>query len=135
MLHHERVSARMRAVGQANTGAELRVRGVLHSLGYRFRLHRKDLPGTPDIVLPKYKAVVFVHGCYWHRHTGCRKATIPKTNLGYWQAKFSANVARDQENRRQLRALGWRTFVIWECWTNQVDILQRRIEAFLRADR
>jgi DNA mismatch endonuclease (patch repair protein) len=125
----------MRAVGQANTGAELRVRRVLHALGYRFRLHRKDLPGTPDIVLPKYKAVVFVHGCFWHRHAGCHKSTIPKSNLEYWQAKFSGNVARDRENRRQLRALGWRTLVIWECWTSQISNLQRRIEAFLTAGR
>src|SRR5947209_4336932 len=117
MLHHERVSARMRAVAQANTGAEMSVRRVLHALGYRFRLHRKDLPGKPDIVLPKYRAVIFVHGCFWHRHPGCRKATAPKTNLEYWHAKFSSNVTRDKENRRQLRALGWRTLVVWECRT------------------
>ncbi|MFL5338709.1 MAG: very short patch repair endonuclease [Gemmataceae bacterium] len=133
MLHHERVSARMRAVRQANTGAELRVRRVLHALGYRFRLHRIDLPGKPDIVLPKYKAVIFVHGCFWHRHARCRKATAPKTNKEYWCAKFLANVTRDRNDRRQLRALGWRNLVIWECWTIHADKLERRLERFLRS--
>jgi DNA mismatch endonuclease (patch repair protein) len=125
----------MRAVSQANTGPELRVRRLLHALGYRFRLHRKGLPGTPDIVLPKHKAIVFVHGCFWHRHPRCCKSTVPKTNRDYWREKFSANVARDRENRRQLRALGWRTLIIWECWTKEVAKLQRRLEAFLTADR
>ena len=111
----------MKAVGTENTGPEMTVRKALHRLGYRFRLHRKDLPGSPDIVLPKYKTVIFVHGCFWHRHKGCKKATTPKTNTEYWQAKFRQNVDRDKRNKRALEALGWRVVVVWQCEVPTVE--------------
>ena len=114
-------SAIMKAVGTENTGPEMTVRKALHRLGYRFRLHRKDLPGSPDIVLPKYKTVIFVHGCFWHRHKGCKKATTPKTNTEYWQAKFRQNVDRDKRNKRALEALGWRVVVVWQCEVPTVE--------------
>lgn len=131
MLHHERVSARMRAVSTRHTGPELKVRSVLHALGFRFRLHRKDLPGSPDIVLPRYRVAIFVHGCFWHRHRGCRRSTFPKSNASYWHAKFAANIERDRKNRRDLRALGWKTLLIWECSTFQLNNLNRRLASFL----
>lgn len=91
------------------------MRSFLHRNGFRFRLHVKDLPGTPDIVLPKYKTVVDVRGCYWHRHKGCKKTTTPLTNVEFWQKKFTENIARDQRTEAELRRLGWRVIVIWDC--------------------
>ena len=91
------------------------VRGELHRLGFRFRLHDSRLPGKPDLVLRKHSAVIFVHGCYWHRHEGCRYATTPATRREFWLAKFAANVQRDQRDQEALRAAGWRVFVVWEC--------------------
>jgi DNA mismatch endonuclease (patch repair protein) len=105
----------MRAVAQKNTGPELKVRRRLHALGYRFRLHRRDLPGTPDIVLPRYKAVILVHGCFWHQHPGCRRAARPQTRQGYWLPKLDRNVARDAAALAALETLGWRVLVVWEC--------------------
>ena len=99
----------------AHTQPERRVRSVLHSLGLRFRLHQAALPGRPDIVLRRHGTVVFVHGCFWHRHAACRGATTPKTNRGFWQRKFRADVRRDAGNQRDLRAAGWRVVVVWEC--------------------
>lgn len=107
----------MGAVRQKNTGPETIVRQILHGLGLRFRLHRKDLPGTPDIVLPKHRSVVFVHGCFWHRHSGCSKTTFPKTRAGFWQEKFDRNVNRDLRNERALCDQGWKVIVVWECET------------------
>lgn len=98
-----------------DTKPELVVRSLLHRAGLRFSLRRKDLPGRPDIVLPKYKAVVFVHGCFWHRHKGCRVATMPKSRKAFWLAKFRANVARDKRNLRDLERLGWTVLVVWGC--------------------
>lgn len=133
MLHHQRVSARMRAVQQRNTGPELRVRQALHALGFRFRLHRRDLPGRPDIVLPKYKTVVFVHGCYWHRHAECRKATIPKSNLEYWHRKFNDNMRRDRRNERALEGMGWRCLVVWQCQTDDRGDLETLLRSLLNS--
>ena len=98
-----------------DTTPERLVRSALHRMGYRFRLHRKDLPGKPDIVLPKHRVVIFVHGCFWHRHPRCRYATTPKTNRTFWNAKFKANIERDRRVRRELRKLGWKVVVVWEC--------------------
>lgn len=111
----EKRSQIMRSVGTRNTGPELLVRSAAHRLGLRFRLHDKTLPGTPDMVLPKRKTVVFVNGCYWHRHEGCAKATFPKSNRKFWRAKFESNVARDARNCAALHAAGWRIVVIWQC--------------------
>jgi DNA mismatch endonuclease (patch repair protein) len=100
------------------------VRRVLHGLGLRFRLHRKDLPGTPDIVLPKHRAAMFVHGCFWHRHEGCRKATTPKTSVEFWQTKFEQNIRRDRRNAELLLEKGWTVVTVWECQASRRDELQ-----------
>lgn len=105
-------SGRVRTKG---TSPELALRSALHSVGFRFRLHRKDLPGKPDIVLPKYKYVIFVHGCFWHHHEGCIKSKMPKTNAEFWQNKIQANVTRDKNNQNDLAKLGWQVLVVWEC--------------------
>ena len=111
-----------------DTQPEVRVRSALHRMGYRFRLHRKDLPGKPDIVLPKYSTVVFVHGCFWHRHPGCRFAYTPKSRVEFWQTKFDRNVERHREVELSLKELGWHVVVIWECETQQPDVLQTVLE-------
>jgi DNA mismatch endonuclease (patch repair protein) len=98
-----------------DTGPELLLRSLLHRAGFRFRLHPKELPGKPDIVLPRYHAAIFVHGCFWHRHEGCRNATTPSTRTEFWQAKFHSNVNRDQRNIAALEAAGWTVFTVWEC--------------------
>lgn len=108
-------SALMSRIRGRDTKPELVVRSLLHRMGYRFRLCRRDLLGSPDIVLPRHGAVVFVHGCFWHRHKGCKGATTPKSNVGFWQDKFVANVERDKRNQRGLRRLGWKVVVVWEC--------------------
>lgn len=105
----------MARVRSRNTKPELAVRSMLHRMGYRFRLHRKDLPGKPDVVLPRYRTVVFVHGCFWHQHTGCKKATLPKRNSEFWEAKLKRNIERDEETRRRLESSGWHVLVLWEC--------------------
>jgi DNA mismatch endonuclease (patch repair protein) len=105
----------MSRIRSRDTVPELQVRSALHRAGYRFRLHRKDLPGRPDIVLPKHSTVVFVHGCFWHRHPGCRFAYLPKSRVAFWRKKFNDNVERDRRNRRDLRRRGWRVITIWEC--------------------
>ena len=117
----------MRAVKRAHTKPEIIVRKALHALGLRFRLHRRDLPGSPDIVLPRFRTVVFVHGCFWHRHPGCRHATTPKSRQEYWLPKFEANVERDARKEAQLRELGWRVAVIWECETKSLAALEARL--------
>jgi len=108
-------SRMMSNIRARNTRPEIAVRKFLFSQGLRFRLHRKDLPGSPDIVLPKYKLAVFVHGCFWHRHKGCRLAYTPKTRTASWEAKFESNTARDKRSMRLLKKLGWRTTFVWEC--------------------
>jgi DNA mismatch endonuclease (patch repair protein) len=125
-------SLMMAGIGSRNTAPERSVRRALHAAGFRFRLHRRDLPGSPDIVLPRHKAVVFVHGCFWHRHPGCRYATSPTTNSKFWKIKFSRNVERDRGQVRALRQLGWRVYTIWECQAKRpgpVSRLLRRIKA------
>jgi DNA mismatch endonuclease (patch repair protein) len=117
----------MRAVKRSHTAPEIVVRQALHALGLRFRLHRRDLPGSPDIVLPKFRTVVFVHGCFWHRHPDCRYATTPKSRQEYWLPKFEANVERDARKEAQLRELGWRVLVMWECETKSLEALEARL--------
>lgn len=125
----ERRSANMSVVRGRDTGPEMIVRRTAHSLGLRFRLHRRGLPGTPDLVFPKYRTVIFVHGCFWHRHDGCPKASVPKTRTEFWQAKFDRNVARDQAAVEALEEGGWRVIVIWECETRDVQALRERLVA------
>lgn len=115
-----------------DTQPELVVRRIAHRLGFRFRLHRKDLPGSPDIVFPRYRSIIMVHGCFWHRHRGCRFASIPKTNVRYWEDKFASNVVRDSENKLHLRERGWRVLVIWECETKDHQVLANRIASYLQ---
>jgi DNA mismatch endonuclease (patch repair protein) len=105
----------MRAIRAKNTGPEMTLRRALHHRGFRFKLHCRGLPGSPDIVLPKYRAAIFVHGCFWHRHYGCRLTTTPKTRVEFWSEKFRRNVERDQENLVALCKEGWRTAILWQC--------------------
>ena len=108
-----------------DTAPELVVRKILHGMGCRFRLHRKGLPGRPDVVLPKYRTVVFVHGCFWHRHRGCRNCTTPRNRGAWWLAKLNGNAARDRLNARALRKLGWLVIVVWECETEKAGFAEK----------
>lgn len=108
-------SRMMSGIRGKNTKPELRLRKALHALGFRYRIHATDLPGKPDVVLPRWNAVVLVHGCFWHRHPDCRFATTPSSRTEFWQAKFDANIARDKHQLAEIRRLGWRTATIWEC--------------------
>lgn len=126
-------SRQMALIRSADTKPEMIVRRALHAMGYRYRLHRRDLPGTPDLVFPQRKAVVFVHGCFWHRHgdLGCKLARLPKTRQEFWIPKLTRNAERDAEAIAALEAAGWRVMVIWECETRDMDDVGRRISAFL----
>jgi DNA mismatch endonuclease (patch repair protein) len=123
----------MAAIKSKDTKPELEVRRMLHKLGYRFRLHRKDLPGRPDIVLPKYKTVVLVHGCFWHQHSGCKIADRPKSRREYWDPKLDRNVARDRENEVKLMELGWSVLVVWECELQDKISLAARLKRHFAA--
>lgn len=125
-------SANMRAIRSKDMLPELTVRRLAHKFGYRYRLHRKDLPGKPDLVFASRKKVIFVHGCFWHLHN-CKGAHIPKSNLDYWLPKLTRNQARDVNNLKQLSAKGWQSLVIWECETRDVHDLKKRLKGFLGA--
>lgn len=114
-----------------DTKPEVAVRSVLHGLGFRFRLHRKELPGRPDIVLARHQTVVFVHGCFWHRHARCHFAYRPKSNIAFWSRKFRSNVVRDRRDRRRLHGLGWRVVVVWECEAVDRAALAKRLRSAL----
>ena len=126
-------SAMMARIGQKNTAPEIAVRRILHRLGIRFRLHRRDLPGTPDIVLPGRRTAILVHGCFWHRHHGCRFAYTPKSRVEFRKAKFDRNVARDGQVQKALATLGWRPHVVWECETNDLAALEKRLRRLFLA--
>lgn len=128
-----RRSWNMGQVRSKNTKPELLVRSLLHNHGFRFRLHRKNLPGKPDIVLPKYKVVVFVHGCFWHQHLNCLDATVPKTRTEFWMLKFSENRERDKKNQVALHKFGWHVLVVWECETIDSDNLINRLCAEIKS--
>ena len=128
LISPARRSENMRAIKSKNTSPERRVRSVAHSLGLRFRLHRRDLPGSPDLIFPRRKTALFVHGCFWHRHNNCLGATTPKTNTEYWNRKFQLNMKRDRETRRKLEDDGWKVLVIWECETKA----RKSIEVFFK---
>jgi len=123
----EQRSRNMSAIKSKNTRPEIVVRKLLHSMGYRFRLHRKDLPGSPDIVLPKYKTVIFVHGCFWHRHKNCKYASTPKTRQEFWEAKFRENINRDKLNQENLSSKGWKIIIVWECEIKDKDFDLNRL--------
>lgn len=117
----------MSKVRSRDTKPEWILRCGLHRLGFRYRLGNTKMPGRPDLVFPKFHAAVFVHGCYWHRHPGCKNATTPKSNVAFWEEKFARNVARDRRTQQTLEALGWRVLVVWECELAKetVDTIQR----------
>jgi len=133
-LTPEKRSWNMSRIRSGNTKPEMVVRSLLHQMGYRFRLHRKDLPGKPDIVLPKYKTVIFVHGCFWHRHEGCKYAYNTKSRVKFWQKKFKENIERDKKNQKELSDSGWNIILIWECETKNIEMLAERLqnEKFLK---
>lgn len=114
-LTSERRSWNMSRIRGRDTAPEMLLRSLLHRAGFRFRLHARQLPGRPDVVLPRYRAAIFVHGCFWHRHPGCRNATTPTTRREFWQEKFDDNVSRDVRNRIALEAAGWTVHTVWEC--------------------
>lgn len=123
----------MRSVRRADTRPEMTLRRALHAEGYRYQLHRKDLPGTPDLVFPGSKKVIFVHGCFWHRHPGCANSTTPKTRREFWVEKFAANVSRDVRAQARLAKMGWDIMVVWECETGSkaIGALMGRVRTFL----
>jgi len=123
----------MRRVASKDTSPEILVRSLIHKLGYRFRLHRNDLPGCPDIVFPSKKKIIFVHGCFWHGHSCSRGARIPKTNTEYWKRKIDKNIARDRQNLETLKSMGWECLVVWECELKDREKLSGSISTFLEA--
>lgn len=127
----EQRSRNMAAIKGKNTKPELRIRSLLHSLGYRFRLHRKDLPGKPDIILPKYNVAIFVHGCFWHRHDCAYGSVVPATRPEFWAAKLRGNAERDKRNQEALRAKGWTVATIWECQTRDSQKLKSALRDVL----
>lgn len=127
------VRSRMMAnIRSSNTLPEMKVRKLLHRHGFRYRLHPKELPGRPDIVLPRHRLCIFVHGCFWHRHLGCRYATLPASREDFWRSKFQQNVKRDESNRAELLQKGWRVFELWECGIRKPEVeLKWLLEAIL----
>lgn len=127
----KRRSANMRAIRSGGMKPEILVRQIVYGLGHRYRLHRKDLPGKPDLVFGPRHKVIFVHGCFWHQHRDCIDGRMPKSNLDYWQAKLTRNIARDAEHLASLKRQGWKSLVIWECETTNVQKLKVKISRFL----
>ncbi|MBF0458347.1 MAG: DNA mismatch endonuclease Vsr [Nitrospirae bacterium] len=129
----DRRSANMRAIRSKGTKPEMTVRCLAHRMGYRFRLHRKDLPGKPDMVFPSRHAVIFIHGCFWHLHPDpkCKDAHTPKSKTGYWQPKLVRNQVRDAEHEATLKVQGWRVLILWECQIKDNEELKQRLLAFL----
>lgn len=131
-LSRSEVMARVRA---KDTKPEIRVRSLAHSLGYRFRLHRRDLPGCPDLVFVRLRKIIFVHGCFWHQHRNCRGARQPKSNTSYWRPKLDGNRSRDMASVHNLRRIGWQVLVVWECQTRNPHELEHRVAAFLNSTK
>ena len=125
-------SANMRAIRSKGMRPELAVRSLVHKMGYRYRLHKKDLPGRPDLVFPSRRKVIFVHGCFWHAHKHCKAAHLPKSNLEYWGPKLERNRTRDRKNIEGLNAVGCESMVVWECEVKTQDELEKRLLDFLR---
>ena len=124
-------SRRMSLVRGKNTRPEVRIRSALHRLGYRYRLHARSLPGTPDVVFASRKKVIFVHGCFWHRHSRCKLARLPKSRMAFWKSKLEGNRLRDGKNQRRLNRLGWRYLIVWECQLHDFQRVVDRIITFL----
>ncbi|MGO9622442.1 MAG: very short patch repair endonuclease [Desulfobaccales bacterium] len=132
-LSRERRSANMRAVQGKNTAPEMFVRRMVHGMGYRYRLHGRDLPGSPDLVFRSRRKAIFVHGCFWHQHKGCPRANAPKSNIDFWRTKLDRNAARDAEQKAALQVQGWRVLVIWECQTKDETALKNLLKSFLES--
>lgn len=128
-----RRSENMRRIRSKNTKPELLVRSLTHRLGFRFRLHRADLPGRPDLVFPGLRKVILIHGCFWHQHRNCIDGRLPKSKKAYWLPKLDGNYRRDKRNRAKLARLGWRVLVVWDCQTRDTVRLARRLEQFLES--
>ncbi len=131
-ISKEHRSWNMSRIQSRDTKPEKTVRSILHGLGYRFRLHRKDLPGKPDIVLARYNSVIFVHGCFWHRHKDCKNASVPKTKKNFWEEKFKANIERDIKVKNELKSNGWRVLVVWECELTDIESVEKELGKFLK---
>ena len=127
----EELSAHMRRINKTDTKPEMVVRRLVHGMGYRYRLHRRDLPGTPDLVFPKLRKVIFVHGCFWHQHDCRLGRRKPTTNTHYWLPKLARNVERDRECRHRLKQLGWQSLIIWECQTKAPEVIRVTVKGFL----
>lgn len=125
----------MSRVSGKNTKPELLVRSLLHNMGYRFRLHRNDLPGKPDITLPKYKKIIFVHGCFWHSHRNCQRSKRPTTNNEFWREKLDKNLERDEVSVNKLKKLGWDVHVVWTCEVKNTDKLRNKLFSFLETEK
>lgn len=134
VISREGRSRIMRGVRSKNTSIELAVRRELFRTGYRYRLHYRNLPGTPDLVFPGRKKVIFIHGCFWHQHAHCGKAKFPATNQEYWLPKLRRNVERDRQNQSDLRKMGWKSFVIWECQLANLEKVVKKAVRFLEAE-
>ena len=132
-LSSQRRSANMRAIRSRDMKPELRVRRTLHAMGYRFRLHRRDLPGKPDLVFPGRQKAIFVHGCFWHQHAGCQDGRMPQSNPSYWWPKLTRNKERDTEHLARLITDGWKVLVVWECETGDEGRLRSRLQHFLES--
>jgi len=130
-LSKEKRSWLMSRIKGRDTKPEILVRSVVHRMGFRFRVHRRDLPGTPDIVLPRHGKIILVHGCFWHGHKRCPRSRRPGTHKRFWNKKLDANIERDERVRRKLRRMGWRILVVWECETRKPEKLLRKLERFL----
>lgn len=130
----EKRSWNMSRIRGKDTKPELIVRSQIHAMGYRFRLHVKDLPGKPDILLPRYRTAIFIHGCFWHRHPGCKYAYTPKSRENFWAEKLRKNVERHEKISKELDRLSWRVLIIWECEVSELPALGQKIESFLRRD-
>lgn len=130
----EKRSRMMAGIKGKNTKPEMVVRKLVHGMGFRFRLHRKDLPGSPDLVLPRLRRAIFVHGCFWHRHLGCRLAYMPKSNAQFWLDKLEANIRRDALALKALDALGWEVLIVWACEVSNRHALAQKLNSFLAAE-
>lgn len=121
----------MSKISCKDTKPEILVRRILHKMGFRYRLHVNDLPGTPDIVLPRHKKIIFVHGCFWHGHEGCNRSKRPKTNVDFWNQKIDGNIERDEKTKEELEEMGWKVLVIWQCQTRDLESLEQIILKFM----
>lgn len=128
----ERTSLRMKRVRQRDTAPEMAVRKLLSAGGYRYRIHRRDLPGSPDVVFPRWRKVIFVHGCFWHGHPGCARASLPRSRAEYWRSRIATNRERDRRSEAALRKMGWFVCIVWECEVARVEALRERLAHFLR---